>query len=204
LKVLGFGDDQFEVKIAQQVNLIEDGKKVKMSKRLGKYQTMSDLLDYLGVSGKDVGRYFFLMRSQDSPLDFDLDLAKEQSDKNPVFYLQYAHARICSIFREVGEETNASDFESLLSNATRDRLIWILSRYPEEVADSAEACEPHRLINYLQVLAKTFTKFYLDSDNILKKKEGSEKSGLLYLLKICRIALSEGLAILGISHPESM
>lgn len=204
LKVMGYGDDQFEVKIAQQVNLIEEGKKVKMSKRLGKYQTMSDLLNYLGDSGKDVGRYFFLMRSQDSPLDFDLDLAKEQSDKNPVFYLQYAHARICSIFREVGQDLSAIDFENLASNPTRDRLIWILSRFPEEVADSAEACEPHRLINYLQSLAKAFTKFYMDPDNILKKKEGSEKSGLLFLLNTTRIALSEGLAILGISHPESM
>ena len=119
---LGHPEESFKVIIAQQVNLIENGQKVKMSKRAGQFQTMNDLVNYLGVNYRDVGRYFFLMRTLDAPLDFDLDLAKDESDKNPVFYLQYAHARICSIFREVNKEHSYDAFLDLEMTESRARL----------------------------------------------------------------------------------
>jgi arginyl-tRNA synthetase len=115
MKAMGCPDGAFRVLIAQQVNLVMEGEMVKMSKRLGKFSTMSELLDEIGV---DVARYFFTMRSTDSHLDFDLALAKRQSSENPVFYLQYAHARICSIFREaekrgIAYDPRARDFACL-------------------------------------------------------------------------------------------
>lgn len=205
----GKSKDSFLVLIAQQVNLIENKEKVKMSKRLGIFQTMRDLLAYLGKNGKDVGRYFFLMRSSDAPLDFDLDLAKDESDKNPVFYIQYAHARICSIFRELQISINewklptnikANMFES----EERLRLLFWVARFQEEVYDTATNLEPHRLTNYLQSLSKAFTKFYSHKDNRIKDKQGDERDQLLLLILYTKLALSSGLELLGISAPEKM
>ncbi|TGL99143.1 arginine--tRNA ligase [Leptospira jelokensis] len=201
--------DSFLVLIAQQVNLIENKEKVKMSKRLGIFQTMRDLLTYLGKNGKDVGRYFFLMRSSDAPLDFDLDLAKDESDKNPVFYIQYAHARVCSIFRElqipmegwVGPSNlNANHFQS----DERLRLLFWVSRFQEEVYDTASNLEPHRLTNYLQSLSKAFTKFYSDKNNRIKEKQGEEREHLLLLIYLTKCSIASGLELLGISFPEKM
>ncbi len=217
--MVSFGkpEQSFNVLIAQQVNLIENKQKVKMSKRLGVFQTMTDLLTYLGKNAKDVGRYFFLMRSADMPLDFDLDLAKDESEKNPVFYIQYAHARIRSIFRELGDiqfvgekviyagkeitlDLNLSSFHQ----EDRVRLLFWISRFPEEVYDAAHSLEPHRLTNYLQSLSKSFTKFYGNKENKVKDKSGEERETLLLLLKYTEIAIESGLRLLGISAPESM
>ncbi len=207
--LISFGEkpDSFKVLIAQQVNLIENKEKVKMSKRLGIFQTMNDLLNYLGKNAKDVGRYFFLMRSADMPLDFDLDLAKDESEKNPVFYIQYAHARICSIFRELGEPNSQTElrvFPSEYLTEDRLRLMFWISRFPEEVFDSASTLEPHRITNYLQSLSKSFTKFYGNKENRIKEKEGIEKEVLLQLIAFTKLALSSGLCLLGISSPEKM
>ncbi len=207
IQSLGFAKESFRVLIAQQVNLIENKQKVKMSKRLGVFQTMEDLLGYLGDSAKDVARYFFLMRSSDAPLDFDLDLAKDESEKNPVFYIQYAHARICSIFRELGALSESDwqlDVGVLSSSEDRLRLLFWISRFQEEVYDSAKALEPHRLTNYLQALSKAFTKFYGNKDNRIKEKEGVERLTLLSLISLVQVSLSSGLRILGISSPEKM
>ncbi|TGM44597.1 arginine--tRNA ligase [Leptospira biflexa] len=209
--VLSFGksNDSFLILIAQQVNLIENKEKVKMSKRLGIFQTMRDLLSYLGKNGKDVGRYFFLMRSSDAPLDFDLDLAKDESDKNPVFYIQYAHARICSIFRElqisiadwsIPKEVSGDCFQS----EERLRLLFWVARFQEEVYDTATNLEPHRLTNYLQSLSKAFTKFYSHKDNRIKEKQGEEREQLLLLILFTKRAIASGLELLGISSPEKM
>ncbi|ABZ94535.1 Arginine--tRNA ligase [Leptospira biflexa serovar Patoc strain 'Patoc 1 (Ames)'] len=209
--VLSFGksNDSFLILIAQQVNLIENKEKVKMSKRLGIFQTMRDLLSYLGKNGKDVGRYFFLMRSSDAPLDFDLDLAKDESDKNPVFYIQYAHARICSIFREL--QISIADWSipkvvsgDCFQSEERLRLLFWVARFQEEVYDTATNLEPHRLTNYLQSLSKAFTKFYSHKDNRIKEKQGEEREQLLFLILFTKRAIASGLELLGISSPEKM
>jgi len=207
LQSLGIPRENFQVLIAQQVNLLENKQKVKMSKRLGVFQTMSDLLEYLGESSRDVGRYFFLMRSSDTPLDFDLELAKDASDKNPVFYLQYAHARIASLFREAG--SHPSDEFSIrpeVLEATEDRislLFWV-ARFSEEVYDSAKSLEPHRLTNYLQNLSRAFTRFYGNKENRIKDKTGGERETLLGLCQATKLCLVLGLGLLGISAPEVM
>lgn len=207
IQSLGFAKESFRVLIAQQVNLIENKQKVKMSKRLGVFQTMEDLLRYLGDSAKDVARYFFLMRSSDAPLDFDLDLAKDESEKNPVFYIQYAHARVCSIFRELGIVSESDwqiDVNVLSASEDRLRLLFWISRFQEEVYDAAKTLEPHRLTNYLQSLSKAFTKFYGNKENRIKEKTGIERLTLLSLISLVQISLSSGLSILGISSPEKM
>ncbi|HMV41698.1 MAG TPA: arginine--tRNA ligase [Leptospiraceae bacterium] len=201
---LGFAESRFKVLIAQQVNLISKGEKLKMSKRLGQFQTMKDLLEFLGESSKDVGRYFFVMRSLESPLDFDLDLAKEESDKNPVFYIQYAHARIHSIFRETGNEYSFEKLKSISLTEERRSLLFWVSRFPEEILDAAKNREPHRVTNYLQNLSKAFTRFYGAKDNRLKDCDESTRLGLAYICQASAKAIKEGLSILGISSPEKM
>ncbi|RHX90819.1 arginine--tRNA ligase [Leptospira stimsonii] len=204
IQSLGYPKENFKVIIAQQVNLLESGQKVKMSKRAGSFQTMSDLIGFLGKHGKDVGRYFFVMRSLDAPLDFDLDLAKDESDKNPVFYLQYAHARICSIFREVGNETSAEEASKLEMSEERKRLLFWIARYPEEILDSANAMEPHRVTNYLQSFAKAFTSFYLGKNNRLKEATPEVRLGLARICLASRNVLFQGLSLIGVSAPERM
>jgi arginyl-tRNA synthetase len=201
---LGFKIENFQILIAQQVNLISGGEKQKMGKRIGKFQTMNDLGNFLGENFRDVARYFFVMRSLDSPLDFDLDLAKEESEKNPVYYLQYAHARIFSIFREVGFDIQFDSFQKLPMNETRRSLLFWIARFPEEVFDAAKMMEPHRLTVYLQNLSKSFTKFYSNKENRLKDCDLETRLGLATLCKATAICLSSGLKLLGISAPEKM
>ncbi|MBP7283763.1 MAG: arginine--tRNA ligase [Leptospiraceae bacterium] len=201
---LGFKEEKFKVLISQQVNLISKGEKQKMSKRLGQFQTMKDLLEFLGESSRDVGRYFFNMRSLESPLDFDLDLAKEESDKNPVFYIQYAHARIHSIFREIGTEINFENLKELTLTEERRTLLFWVSRFPEEILDAGKNREPHRVANYLQNLSKAFTRFYGAKDNKLKDCDQKTKLGLAYICKSAAITIKEGLNILGISSPQKL
>ncbi|PJZ55299.1 arginine--tRNA ligase [Leptospira adleri] len=204
IQSLGYPKEHFKVIIAQQVNLLESGQKVKMSKRAGSFQTMSDLIGFLGKHGKDVGRYFFVMRSLDAPLDFDLDLAKDESDKNPVFYLQYAHARICSIFREVGNETSADEAAKLEMSEERKKLLFWIARFPEEILDSANAMEPHRVTNYLQSFAKAFTGFYLGKNNRLKDATPEVRLGLARICLASKNILFQGLTLIGVSAPERM
>ncbi len=204
MECLGFPKENFHIIICQQVNLLEDGSKVKMSKRLGNFQRMSDLIRYLGKSARDVGRYFFIMRTAEAILDFDLDLAADESDKNPVFYIQYAHARICSIFREVGEDFDTSLDTNFQWTPERSSLLFWVSRFSEEVYDAAVSREPHRIANYLQSLCKSFTKFYSAKENRLKASEINTRLQLAYICKVTQIAIQKGLELLGISAPERM
>lgn len=204
VQALGYSKENFQVVIAQQVNLLMGGQKMKMSKRAGEFQTMEDLLGYLGKHARDVARYFFVMRSLDSPLDFDLDLAKDESDKNPVFYLQYAHARVSSIFREVGSDSDANALENLEMTEERKRLLFWVSRFSEEVLDSALTLEPHRITNYLQNLARAFTQFYIAKNNRLKEADEQTKLGLARICKSAQIVLALGLGLLGVSAPEKL
>lgn len=204
MQALGYPRESFQILIAQQVNLLSKGEKLKMSKRMGQFQTMDDLMEFLGKDSKDIARYFFITRALETPLDFDLDLAKEESDKNPVFYLQYAYARIQSIFKEVGNESNWEDFLKLNPTEERDRLLFWIARFPEEIMDAAKNMEPHRLANYLQNLAKSFSKFYIAKGNKLKDCSTNERRGLTYLCEKTSICLQEGLKILGVSTPLRM
>lgn len=201
---MGYPKEAFRVIICQQVNLLEDGKKVKMSKRLGNFQRMRDLIQYLGENSKDVGRYFFITRTAEAPLEFDLDLAKDESDKNPVFYLQYAHARIASIFREVGEEYSRELDDSFETTDERLRLLFWVARFHEEVYEAAISKEPHRITTYLQFLSKAFTRFYSAKENRLKSSDEATRKQLAFICKATQIVLREGLQLLGISAPDRM
>ncbi|TAL30717.1 MAG: arginine--tRNA ligase [Spirochaetes bacterium] len=203
MKAFGYGEGSFKVLIAQQVNLVMEGELVKMSKRLGKFSTMSELLDEIGV---DVARYFFVMRSTDSHLDFDLALAKKQSSENPVFYLQYAHARICSIFREAEKRGLGYAPESMegdqLKNPEAVALLKLLARFPEEIADAANTCEPHRITNHLLRLAQGYHRFY--TEHRVLADDPVQRNSFLALCDGVRIVLKNGLHLLGVTAPERM
>lgn len=202
LQALGYPRGSFEVSIIQQVNLIEGGEVVKMSKRAGKIIEMAELIDEVGV---DVARFFFAERRTQSPLDFDLDLAKNTSEENPVYYVQYAHARICNILkfaREQGQPFSQQADLNLLQEAEEMTLIKKLLEYPDVIAKAARFLEPHRVPAYLQELAATFHRFY-HHHQVVSNNSELTKARLL-LVEATRIVLANGLSILGISAPERM
>ena len=203
VQALGCPKENFKILIAQQVNLVMDGETVKMSKRLGNFSTMRELIDEIGT---DVSRYFFLMRSMESHLDFDLALAKKSSSENPVFYLQYAHARICSLFREAssrGMEYNPGTFdENILDDESCVHLMKLLARYPEEVLDAAASVEPHKIPSFLLKLAQAYHRFY--ADHRILTDDAAKSNAYLNLSDAARKAIRNGLTILGISAPEKM
>ena len=191
------------VLISQQVNLIMEGETVKMSKRLGNFSTMRELIEEVGV---DVSRFFFIMRSMDSHLDFDLALAKKNSSENPVFYLQYAHARICSIFKEaekrgINLKPEDADLE-ILNNNEAIVILKLLAKYPEEISDAAETFEPHKISTFLLRLAQSYHRFYAEQ-RVLSDDEIKTQTNLA-LCHAVRITIKNGLRILGVSAPESM
>ena len=199
LRVFGFAES-FEAIVVQQVHLIEDGQKVKMSKRAGKLITLEELIDEVGV---DVARYFFLQRKTSSPLEFDLDLAKEQSDQNPVFYVQYAHTRICGILRQDGcPDVSAETDLSPLKEPEELDLIKHLEQFGLTIQRAAQAYEPQKLVGYLHDLATTFHKFYTACRVISDDAEVSAARAAL--VKAAQIVLAEGLRLLGVSAPEHM
>ncbi|MBN2160047.1 MAG: arginine--tRNA ligase [Spirochaetes bacterium] len=203
MKAIGFDEKNLKILIAQQVNLMMEGETVKMSKRLGQFSTMRDLLEEIGT---DVARYFFVMRSLESHLDFDLTLAKKESSENPVFYLQYAHARICSLFREAEKRGVAYDqeraFREHLDNEESLVLMKHLARFPEEVADAANTFEPHRITTFLMKVAQAFHKFYTEHRIITEDHERTV--AYLALSDATRVVMSNGLRLLGVSAPEQM
>jgi arginyl-tRNA synthetase len=154
----------------------------------------------------DVARYFFVMRSLESHLDFDLSLAKKQSSENPVFYLQYAHARICSIFREADKRGLAYEPEKAgahyFENEESIILMKLLTKFPEEAADAAEKFEPHRITTYLMKVAQAFHRFYTEHRIITEDIERS--ASYLLLCGAVRIVMANGLRLLGVSAPEQM
>ena len=202
VKALGYSGD-FTVLIAQQVNLVREGEIVKMSKRLGRFSTMRELVDEIGV---DVSRYFFVMRSMESHLDFDLVLAKRAGSENPVFYLQYAHARICSIFREARTRGIVYDFasaqRSYFDNPASTSLLKLLAKFPEEIGDAASTREPHRITNYLLRLAQAYHRFY--TEHRVLSDDSAATTAYLALCDGVRTVLKNGLALLGVSAPERM
>lgn len=188
----------------QMVTVLRGGEEVKISKRAGSYVTLRDLIDEVG---RDATRFFFLMRRTDAQLVFDLDLAKQQSSDNPVYYVQYAHARVCSVNRnaaEAGMEVPALgevDFDKLLLDEEL-ALAKTLARYPETLAGAAAHLEPHRIVFYLQDLAAQFHSYY-NRQRVLGEDVETSRARL-YLVNCVRIVLANALELLGVSAPEQM
>lgn len=203
MQSLGYNADQLHVIINQMVSLYQGGEKVKMSKRTGKAVTMRDLMEEVGT---DAVRYFFTMRSSDAHLDFDMDLAVSKSNENPVFYVQYAHARICSIFRKAAEEginlENESVDLSLLSSEKEIELLKKIGQFPEEISVAAEQYAPHRIVRYVHELAALFHSFYNAAPVVTEDRELTKAR--LQLLQAVKITLGNALRVIGVSAPEKM
>ncbi|MFT5143298.1 MAG: arginyl-tRNA synthetase [Rhodothermales bacterium] len=202
VQALGFPTAAIQVVIYQFVTLVRGGEPVKMSTRKATYVTLDDLMDEVG---EDVTRFFFLMRSPNTHLEFDLDLAKEASEKNPVFYLQYAHARIASILRkaeEVGFSFEGEGKLELLVHDAEENLIKELLKYPAVLARAAGLCEPHRLANYLREVAVAFTQFYGNCRII--GEDPDLATARMRLARAAQGVLAGGLGVLGISAPDLM
>ncbi|MGO4549052.1 arginine--tRNA ligase [Paenibacillus sp. 2TAB23] len=204
MEALGNDPKKLTVLIAQMVSLFQNGEKMKMSKRTGKAVTMQDLMDEVGI---DAIRYFFSMRSMDSHLDFDMDLAISTSNENPVFYVQYAHARICSIFRQAEEQglalkpADEIQFSKLTAEGEFD-LLRKIGELPQEITEAAAQYAPHRLIRYVYELASQFHSYYRAERVITEDVEQSHAR--LALLAAVRISLANVLRLVGVSAPERM
>lgn len=203
-KAFGYPDDGIEILLIQMVNLLRDGKPVQMSKRAGTIILLSEIIDEVG---KDATRFFFAMRRCDTTLDFDLELAKRATSENPVFYVQYAHARICSIYRQLAERGVAmpgiQDLDvSLLTDPSEINLAKAVSKLSEEIEKAAEELAPHRMAYYATSLAEAFHAFY-NSQRILGTEDAVMKSRIL-LTQAAQVALKNVLDILGVSAPEKM
>jgi arginyl-tRNA synthetase len=202
VEALGGDVGKIQVVIYQFVTLVCGGEPVKMSTRKANYVTLDELMDEVGA---DVTRYFFLMRSPNTHLEFDLDLAKEAGEKNPVFYLQYAHARIASILRKAAETGLPLDGEAdlaLLTHESEEALMKELLRLPETIAQAAEAMEPQKVAGSLRDVATAFSQFCRDC-HILGEAPPLA-AARLRLAKAAQLVLRNGLAVLGVSAPEQM
>ncbi len=202
LEVLGYDSDRVDVVLYQFVTLVRGDEPVKMSTRRANYVTLDDLIDEVG---EDVTRFFFLMRSPDTHLNFDLELAKEEIQKNPVYYLQYAHARICSVIDKAEEVGFSYDPDADLSQLTHEdeiALIKELLRFPQVLQNAADARAPHFVPKYLRQVATAFSQFY-DNCRILGE-ERSLASARMNLALATKTVLKNGLSVLGISAPQSM
>jgi arginyl-tRNA synthetase len=204
-KGMDLNPDDIEIVLTQFANLIEHGKKVQMGTRSGKFVTLSQLVDDVGV---DAARFFYVMRSHDQHLDFDLDLAKSQSSENPVFYIQYAHARICSIFDKLEQQALQHNQEignaslHLLESTQEHDLMRTIASYPEILVTAARIRAPHVVANYLRELAQNYHSYYnacqvgVDDENL--------RNARLNLSKATKIIIAGGLSLLGASAPTSM
>jgi arginyl-tRNA synthetase len=201
LKALGYDEKKVKVLIHQFVTILENGEVVKMSTRKANYITLDELIDEVG---SDVVRYFFNMRNITTHMNFDLTLAKEQSDENPVFYLQYAHARICSILRMIKDEELelSTRHLDLLKTNEEQNLLKKLHEFEDEVLYAAENFEPHRICAYLEDLAALFHRFYTYCRIIGQEKNLAEAR--IALAESTKIVIKNGLTILGVDAPEKM
>jgi arginyl-tRNA synthetase len=210
LQAFGHPGDCLEAPLIQLVALFRNGVKMSMGKREANFVTLRQLREEVG---NDACRIFYLMRSNDQSLDFDLDLAKSKSNENPVFYVQYAHARVASVMKELAargltwdatraRETVLTAGATLLAGAQAEAMLACLSRYPEVIVQSAAQRAPHALVHYLRELATTLHAFY-NAERVLVPEEATREARIYALLAVQQ-ALRNGLGILGASAPESM
>ena len=199
LAVLGGDPDKLEVPLLQFVHLVERGERASMSKRRGEFITLDDLIDAIGV---DAIRFFMLQRSHDSTIDLDLDLAREESAENPVYYVQYAHARIASVLRKAGDREPRMAGDLALHPSERE-LIKKLLAFPGEAAEAAERRAPHRIAVYALELAQTFTAFYRDC-RVVGAEPAAVESFRIGLCIATKRTIARALGLLGVSAPDSM
>jgi len=210
LQALGIDPEKLRVLLVQMVSLLREGVPVSMSTRAGQFVTLKEVLDEVG---SDAARYIFLTRRADSPLDFDLAVAKKQSDENPVYYVQYAHARLCSILRVAAERgVDAADLAhsdlGLLSIPEELILIKRIAHFPDILETSAQFLEPHRITIFLQDLVTTFHRYYhvgkLEGEKRVITEDETLTRARLALVDAVRITIKNGLSLLGVSAPEKM
>ncbi len=202
IEALGYGKDTLEVEVAQMVQLYKDGEKFKMSKRTGKAVTLRELVEEVGL---DAVRYFFAMRSGDAQMDFDLDLAVSESNENPVYYAQYAHARIASILRQAKEQQlsiNVDHLEVLTSEKSIE-LLRKIGDFPQVIADAAKARSPHRVTTYIQELSATFHSFY-NAEKVIDMEQQELSGARLALVAATKQTIHNALRLVGVSAPEKM
>ncbi len=201
MAAMGNDPDKLDVDIIQMVRLVRNGEEVKMSKRLGNAWTIMDLVDLVGV---DAARYIFSSRALDSHLDFDLDLAVAQSNENPVYYAQYAHARICSILKAAQSENypTVQSYEGLVHEKEID-LLKTLAQYPNVIEQTARTRQVHKISHYIQNLASKFHSFY-SACKVNDPSNPELSAQRLGLLQATRIVLADALSLIGVSAPESM
>jgi arginyl-tRNA synthetase len=204
LAALGYPPDFFDVALLQLVKVVRGGEEVKMSKRSGEFVTLRDLIDEVGT---DAARYFFLMRPGDSQLVFDVELAKRQTDENPVFYVQMAHARLSGIFRTAGKApeavTGRLDVTALPAEEDQE-LLKQLVIFRDVVQKAAQEREPHRITNYLQQLATSVHGWYHHTRAVGAPEGPATEDARLLLARAARTVLANALAILGVSAPDRM
>ena len=200
---LGHKPDKLEILLVQFANLYRGGQKVQMSTRSGSFVTLEDLRKEVG---NDAARFFYILRKSEQHMDFDLDLAKSKTNENPVFYIQYAHARICSVFRQANEKGFESNLEdanlSLLTEEVEKNILRELSRYKSVIESAAIQYEPHQLAYYLRDLATQFHSYYNACTFILEDQDLTQAR--LSLIHAAKQVLRNGLSILGVGAPESM
>ena len=199
LTALGLDADRLVVSLVQFAVLYRNGEKVAMGKRSGDFVTLRDLRTEVG---NDAARFFYVLRKSDQHLDFDLDLAKSQSNENPVYYIQYAHARVCSVFTQAGAEAATGADTGLLANPRELVLMQRLGEFPEIVQAAARDLAPHAVAFYLRDLAADFHSYY-NAERILVEDASLSKARLA-LCAATRQVLASGLALLGVSAPERM
>jgi arginyl-tRNA synthetase len=204
MEALGHRPDQLEIPILQFVHVVEGGDRAKMSKRKGDFVTLDELIETIGV---DATRWFMISRSHESTIDLDLDLARKQDAENPVYYVQYAHARIASILRNAVpgqiEAALASDPQAVELNAAERDLIRRLLSFPNEVSEAVERRAPHRIAGYALELGQAFAAFYRDSP-VLKEPVPELQSFRIALSVASQRTLAAALGLLGVSAPEAM
>jgi arginyl-tRNA synthetase len=206
-QALGGTPDAFEIVIMQLVNLTEGGKRVQMSKRAGTLVALDELLDDIGV---DAARFFLLQRSHDTTLDLDLELARRHTQDNPVYYVQYAHARIASILRKAGEERVAGALAADLAGSSERfhpsarSLVKRLLEFPAEVQEAAARRAPHRLTTYVHETAQEFSAFYRDVRVVGAAEEGGDEDVRLAICVMTKRVIARGLDLLGVAAPEEM
>ena len=203
IEALGYPPDVLRVLLVQFVTLVREGQKISMSTRSGEFITLREVLEEVGP---DAARFFFLTKRCDSHLDFDLDLAKKQSRDNPVYYVQYAHARVASIFRIASERGIDTDLDepdlTALSLPEEQKIMKHLADFPDMLSEAAEALEPHRVTFYLMELAELFHAYY--HDNRVLTDDPRLKKARLFLAEAVRQVVANGLAILGVTAPDRM